>query len=349
MMYYHTYLSILIPMLFTFLSTIAAIKFLMPHMLDSGVTATDYNKKTRPVLPSGMGTALSFGFSIGLLVYIFGASFSLFGYAVTQNIYLLAATVSLLLIALVGFIDDINVRKTKVVTTGMMDTRVGLKQWQKPILTLIGAIPLIAINAGVSTLHLPFIGMVNFGLWYPLFIIPLAVVFAANSFNLLGGFNGISTASGLVISLALLIYAIVYGSYTGAILAGVLSATLIAFALYDNYPAKMIPGDSFTYAVGAGIAITAILGNMESFAAIIFLPWFIEFILHLRGKFKITDLGKRRADGTFEPPYGKKIYSWTHILMNMKRCKEWEVTLYMTFVTFGFVILGFALKIFGLL
>ena len=250
---------------------------------------------------------------------------------------------------MLGFIDDINVKREKVKTTGMMDTRKGLKQWQKPVLTLVGAIPLVAINAGVSTLHLPLIGLVNFGIIYPLIIVPLAVIFAANSFNLLGGFNGISTFSGLIVAIALFFYSVIYGSYTGAILSGVLAATLLGFVFFDGYPSKIIPGDSFTYAVGAGIVTTIILGNMESFGIIIFMPWIIEFILHLRGKFGTTDLGKRRSDGTFEPPYGKKIYSWTHILMNMKRCKEWEVTLYMALVTFGFVVLGFGLKVFGLL
>jgi len=88
---------------------------------------------------------------------------------------------------------------------------------------------------------------------------------------------------------------------------------------------------------------------MESFGIIVFIPWIIEFILHVKGRFDITDLGKRKGDGTFAAPYGKKIYSWTHFIMNIKPMKEWEVTLYMAFITFGFVILAFALKIFGLL
>ena len=88
---------------------------------------------------------------------------------------------------------------------------------------------------------------------------------------------------------------------------------------------------------------------MEAFGIIIFIPWIIEFFLHLKKKFDVTDLGKLRSDGTFEPPYGKKIYSWTHLIMNMKRCKEWEVSLYMWIIEIGFVILAFIFKLFGLL
>jgi UDP-N-acetylglucosamine--dolichyl-phosphate N-acetylglucosaminephosphotransferase len=345
---YHTYLTLLIPFAFTFVSTFIAIWFLMPLMMGSGITAIDYNKKGRPSLPSGLGTALSFGFSIGILAYIFGYSFNIYGSPIPTT-SLLAAIVSLLLISLVGFLDDIHVRKSAMKTTGMMDTRVGLKQWQKPVLTLIGAVPLIAINAGVSIVNVPFIGHVAFGLFYPLVLIPLAVIFAANSFNLLGGFNGISTASGIMVALGFMLYSIIYGTAIGALLSGVMLAALIAFAFYDGYPAKIIPGDSYTYAVGAGFAITMILGNMESFGAILFIPWIIEFLLHLKGKFDITDLGKLQKDGTFLPPYGKKIYSWTHVIMNLKQSKEWEVTVYMAAITFCFVVLGFGLKAFGLL
>ena len=48
-------------------------------------------------------------------------------------------------------------------------------------------------------------------------------------------------------------------------------------------------------------------------------------------------------------PYGKKIYSWTHIIMNIKRCKEWEVSLYMWIIEIGFVALAFGLKAMALL
>ena len=157
----------------------------------------------------------------------------------------------------------------------------------------------IAINAGVSIIDIPFIGIVNIGILYPLIVIPLAVIFAANSFNLLGGFNGISTLSGFIVSMAMLIYSILYGSATGALLSGILVSILFAFSFYDGYPAKIIPGDSYTYAVGAALVITMILGSMESFGVIVFMPWIIEFILHLKGKFNVTDLGKLQNDGTF--------------------------------------------------
>lgn len=347
-MVYHTYFTVIIPAIVAFAITAIGTLFIMSYMLDCGVTAMDHNKRPALTLPSSGGIAVAFGFTVGLLTYVFGTSFHIYSASASLT-DIFATIIAVMLIALVGFLDDINVKRELVQATDMKDTKKGLRQWQKPLLTLVGAIPLMAINAGVSTLHIPFVGVVNFGILYPLLIIPLAVIFTSNSFNLLGGFDGIATGSGLIASAALLIYSLVYGTYTGALISSVLFASLLAFIYFNLYPAKVIPGDSFTYAIGAGLVIAMILGNMESFGLIVFMPWIIEFLLHLRRRFNVTDLGKLKKDMTFDPPYGKRIYSWTHIIMNLKRCKEWEVSLYMWLICIGFVALGFVMKYLALL
>jgi UDP-N-acetylglucosamine--dolichyl-phosphate N-acetylglucosaminephosphotransferase len=317
-------------------------------MLESGITVTDHNKRIGRVLPSSGGVAVAFGFAVGMLVYIFGSSFSLYT-PVASLSYLFATILAVVLIAFGGFLDDINVKNKATRTTDMIDTHKGLKQWQKPLLSLIGAIPLIAVNAGISVVRIPFLGAVNFGILYPLVIIPLAVIFVANAFNLLGGFDGMLAGTAVVASFGMLVYSIVFGTYIGALISAVTFAVLLAFMFFNAYPAKVISGDSFSYGVGAMLVSAMIIGNMESFGLVVFLPFIIEFILHARRRFNVTDLGKRRSDGTFEPPYGKKIYSWTHVLMNIKRSKEWEISLYMWFIEAGFVVLALAMKLLSLL
>ncbi len=344
----HTYLTIIIPVIIALVVTYIATRFLMGYMKESGVIAHDGNKKKPVTVPSGVGLAAAIGFTIGTLVYVFGSSFGLY-VPVASLSFLFATILSVMLISVVGLLDDINVKKTFVKSTDMMDKRKGLKQWQKPLLTLMGAIPLIAINAGVSVVRIPLLGAVNFGIFYPLIIIPLAVIFASNAFNLLGGFDGILTGTGTILVFGLVLYSIFYGTYTGLLLSSILFAAMLIMLLFNMYPSKMIPGDSFTYFGGTAIVATMILGNMEAFGVIISIPFIIEFLLHLRRKFNVTDLGKLRNDGTFAPPYGKKIYSWTHVFMNMKRCKEYEVSFYMWVLEAGFVILAFALKALTLL
>ncbi len=345
---YHTFLTLLVPAIASFIVTFAAMLFFSGYMRECNVTAIDHNKQKSPTLPSGLGLASVFGFGFGLLTYIFGASFNLYP-SVASSAYLFAAIVAVLFISIVGFIDDINVRAAAVKTTDMMDTRKGLKQWQKPVLTIVGAIPLIAINAGVSSVHIPFFGLVNFGIFYPLVIVPLAVMFGANAFNLLGGFDGIATGTGTIAAFGLLLYSIIYGSYTGSLLLAVFIASLLPLLLFNIYPARIIPGDSFTYFAGAALIIIMILGNMESFGIIVFMPWIIEFFLHMRKKFKTSDLGKLQPDGTMKAPYGRKISSWTHVAMNIMKAKEWQVSAFMWLVEIAFIALAFGLKFLNLL
>jgi UDP-N-acetylglucosamine--dolichyl-phosphate N-acetylglucosaminephosphotransferase len=334
-------MTLLIPAVLSFIATFVLVLFVKEYMFESGVVAMDHNKKDKPTLPSGCGIAAAMGFTIGILAYAFGGSFNLY-LPVASLVTLFALSLSVVLVSLVGLLDDMNVKSAPVRTTDMSDTRKGLKQWQKPVITLLGAIPLIAINAGNSIVTLPFIGALNFGIFYPLIIIPLAVIFASNAFNLLGGFDGIATGTGLIAAIALLIYSIFFGTYTGALISGVIVATLVVFFAFNIYPSRLIPGDSFTYFVGTALVADMIIGNMEAFGLIVFAPWIIEFVLHAIRKFKVTDLGKPRKDGTMEPPYGKRVYSWTHLLMNLKPSKEWEISAYMWLVEIAFVLIAFA-------
>ncbi len=344
---YRTYITILLPAIISFVVTLIGTRFLITYMKGAGVVGIDKNRKI--ILASSGGIAVALGFSIGILAYSFGGSFPNPAHPlyipVASLEYLFASVLAVMLISVVGFIDDINVKNRLVEATGIKDIRKGLKQWQKPLLTFIGAVPLMAINAGVSTIHLPFIGIVNFGIFYPLVIIPLAVIFAANAFNLVESANGMAAGGGLIVSMAMFVYSVIFGTYIGALLSGVLFATILGFFIFNMYPAKILGGDSFTYAVGAGLVITMIFGNMEAFGIIIFLPWIIEFVLHARKRFKVTTLGKKRRDGTYSPPYGKKIYSWTHLIMNLGRVNEWQISAWMWIMEFGFVILGFGLKL----
>ncbi len=347
---YHTYITLIVPALIAFVVTVIATRFVISYMMESGITGMDHNKgKKVIVLPSSGGIAVVVGFTIGILAYAFGGSFNLY-VPVASLRYLFATVIAVLLVTIVGFLDDLNVSKKVVKATDMMDTHKGLKQWQKPLLTLMGALPLMAINAGVSVVRLPFVGNVNFGIFYPLIIVPLAVIFTANAFNLLGGFDGIATGSGALAALSMLIYSLIFGTYTGTLISAILFATLVAFLAFNLYPAKIIPGDSYTYFVGVALVTDMIIGNMESFGVIIFMPWIIEFFLHLRRKFKVKDLGIMQKDGTFKAPYGKKIYSLTHIAMNvLKKPYEWKVSLFAWGIEIGFIIIAFALKLLNLL
>lgn len=351
-MAYSTYLTLIIPAAITFFVTVGSTKFVMDYLYGAGVVAEDHNKAKPRILPSSGGLAVVFGIIVGALTYAFGGSFDFFTPVLSIS-NLLAVSLAITLIALIGFLDDINVKAQRVRATGLMDRKQGLKKWQKPILTLVGALPLMAINAGVSTVNVPFLGPVSFGLVYPLLILPLAVVFVSNAFNLLGGFDGLQPGMALIASMGFMSYFFFFGSgnagYTGALLSVLLFAALLAFLPFNKFPARIIPGDSFTYAMGAMLVAIMAMGNAESFGVIIFIPWIAEFFLHLRRRFDVRDLGIRQRDGTLKAPYGKGIYSLAHVVMNAKPVTEREVTLYLCATEAAFVLLALILKAHGLL
>jgi UDP-N-acetylglucosamine--dolichyl-phosphate N-acetylglucosaminephosphotransferase len=330
--------AIIFSMLISFLVTFFVTPKMINFLSSAGVVSLDLHKKNKPKLPSSGGICVAFGVLSGLLSYI---GIQTFVYNQQLNaIPLLAVISSVLIVAFVGFLDDINVKRKEVKTKDGTNVKVGLPQWLKPLITLPAAIPLMVISVGETTMAIPFFGEINFLIFYPLFLVPLGVVAASNLVNLLGGFNGSEAGMGIVYMLSLGIYGLIHGS-VGAIIFLVSFASLIGFIKYNWFPAKILPGDSLTYLLGSLVASGVIVGNMERVGVIVLFPFIIEFFLKARAKFKASCLGKLRKDGKLDPPYGKNIYSITHVLMNLKKMEEKEVTIWLIIIAIIFSLIPF--------
>lgn len=315
---------ILSSLIVAFFVTFFVTRFLIKFLFNVGVVGIDHHKKDKPILPSSGGMCVSIGVLAGILTYI---GLTTFVYGVSNDIvYLLAIISSVLIVTLVGLFDDLNVHLKRTKSKNEMDIRVGLPQWLKPILTLPAAIPLMVVSAGASTMSLPFIGTVDFGILYPLLLIPIGVVGASNAINMLGGFNGSEAGMGIVYMATLGLFALLTQNNI-AILFLVVTVSLVTFTVYNWYPAKILPGDSLTYLLGALVVSGIIVGNMERLGIFLLLPFIVEFFLKLRSRFKASCLGKIRTDGKLDSPYGKRIYSLTHFFMILKPMTERQVTL----------------------
>lgn len=260
-----------------------------------GFTGKDMNKKGEKEVPEGGGVPVVLGISTGLLLYIFFKVFLIS--TQTHLIETFAVLSTILLAGFLGFIDDI------------LGWKAGLKQWQKPLLTIPIALPMVVINAGNSAMFFPFFGKIEFGLLYPLMIVPVAIVGASNGFNLIAGLNGLEAgqASILMFTLALISYPINIWVF---LLSTIALFSFLVFWMFNKFPSKIFPGDSFTYSVGALIAVVSILGNMERAGLILFIPYIMELLLKARSKFRAESFGimldrlRNRYD---------KIYSLTHV------------------------------------
>ena len=308
--------------IFAFIVTYIATNWLIRYLRIIGLVVKDMNKKNTHLVPISGGLAVMSGIFIGLMIYI---SFQTFYFYYTSTlIYLLAGLISILMITFVGFVDDIIIKKSKI-------SSVGLKQWQKPLLTLSAAVPLMVVNAGVTTMTLPFLGRIDLGLIYPLIFIPIGLVGAANMVNMLAGFNGVEVGMGIIYIGMLGLYAFVNNREVAAVIALITLFSLIAFYFYNRYPAKILPGDSLTYLLGGVIAVIAILGNIEKAALVASIPFFIEFILKARSKFKAQSYGYYK-NGKIKSYYNNKIYSIAHIFTRTGKYTEKQIFRFMILI-----------------
>ncbi len=324
--------AIILSMIISFLTTYFITPYLIRFFRAAGVVGLDLHKKNKPKLPSSGGICVASGILAGLLSYV-GINTFIWRTA-DFNLSILGVVSSILLVTFVGLIDDLNVK-----SKNKSDIRVGIPQWIKPLITLPAAVPLMVLNAGVTTMAVPFVGDVNFGILYPLLLIPIGVVGASNMVNMLGGFNGSEAGMGIVYLFGLGIYAFIKGSISHIIFF-ISLASLLAFIKYNWYPAKILPGDSLTYLLGSIVATGVIVGNMEKIGVIMMIPFFIEFLLKLRSKFKARSTGKLASDGSIEAPYGKKIYSITHVVMNLGRLRENQITIALIIILIVFSIIA---------
>jgi UDP-N-acetylglucosamine--dolichyl-phosphate N-acetylglucosaminephosphotransferase len=288
------------------------------------IAGVDQQKSTKPKMATSAGILIMVSVLLGGFFFI-GANTFLIHEHVNLT-YLLAAYCSIFMVAFIGFLDDLNVAKRPKKVKGVDDIRIGLKQWQKPLLTLPAAIPLMAIMAGTTTMSVPLFGAVDFGILYPLVLIPVAVVAVSNATNMLAGMNGLETGMGIVSMFSLGLYTFMLGRIEASVIAFTLCFALLAFLKWNWCPAKFLPGDSLTYLIGATFAAVVIIGNVEKFGIFVFLPWIAEAFLKLRSKFRARSLGVLQKDGTLSPPY-EKVYSLTHLAMKIRPMKEKQVTM----------------------
>jgi UDP-N-acetylglucosamine--dolichyl-phosphate N-acetylglucosaminephosphotransferase len=294
-------------LLVSFLTTLIIVKKWIRRAFEIGLVGLDMNKSEKPSIPEMGGICVVFGFVLGVLAYL---GIMTFYFGSSKYVSILAVLCTVLMTGIIGIIDDIS------------GWKIGLAQWQKFVLTFFAALPLMVINAGNSTMSLPFAGTIDWGVIYPLLIVPLGIMGASNSFNMVAGYNGLEAGMGVIILSTLSYVAFVGGASDAMMLALCMDVALLAFLCFNWYPAKVFPGDTMTYSVGALVACVAILGDMEKIAVILFVPYAVDFFLQLRCKFHFEAFARVNEDGSLDLP-GHGLYHLTHLAVAvLKRVKR---------------------------
>lgn len=297
------------PIALSFFITLVLLPFWIKKATSIKLVWDDMNKWARQKVAGSGGVIAILGFVIGMLVLIAYRTFVLQTQAFLIEI--LAMLNIVLFVSVVGLVDDL---------LGWQHG--GLRRKHRLILAILASIPLVVINAGESQVAIPFLGVLDLGLVYPLIIIPIGVTGATYTFNFLAGFNGLEAGQGILMFLALALVAFFTGSPWLSVISLCMVAALLGFLAFNIYPAKVFPGDSLTYAIGALIATIAILGNFEKIAVFFFIPYIIETGLKLRGRLVKHSFGKPKKDGSLELKYNK-LYGLTHVSIFL--LKKWGV------------------------
>jgi len=327
----------------SFVLSLIFVFFLMPYWIKRAkkvsLVGKDMNKVDKREVAELGGIIVLFAFILGTLFYIAVDIFFIEHTDITsllsRDLTIMAALATILLVGIIGIVDDI------------LGWKIGLRQMQKPFIVLFAALPMVVVNAGVSTFALPLIGEINIGFLFPLLIIPIAISAAANGFNMLAGYNGLEAGMGIIILSILSFLAWQNNSPHIAVMALCVVFALLAFYYFNKYPAKVFPGNTLTYSVGAMIAVVAITANLERAALFLFIPYFIELVLKARGKMQKESFAKVNDDGSLEAPY-KKVYGLEHIslkLLNKIKTKVYEkdvvYSLFAFEILLGTIYLGF--------
>ena len=275
-----------------------------------GIMGRDVNKQGKPLVAEMGGFAIFAGIASGMLLALLTISF--YDRQFQLAVLLLAALASISFIALVGVFDDLF----------------KLRRRTKVILPVIASLPLMAVLAGHTSMFLPFLGQVEFGLFYVFLLIPLGITGAANAVNMSAGYNGLEAGIGAIASLALLAIALSIGSLPAAVILAACFGACVAFLKYNWFPAQIFPGDIGTYAIGCCLAAAVIVGNMEKYGVIVLLPAFYELAATVY--YSLKRVARREvchnpvitSDGKLAPPKGAERFTLAFVLLGRKPRSE---------------------------
>ena len=213
------------------------------------------------------GTPTMGGIAI-LAAFVMGGAFFING-----NMDGLAVLLVTLGFGVIGFIDDyIKVVKKR---------SLGLTPIQKIIgqLVITGLFAFYIIKSGIGTdILIPFTKgvTIDLGIIYIPFLV-VTVLGTVNGVNLTDGLDGLASGVTLIVSVFFMMVAWAAGSGILPI-AGAAGGSLLAFLIFNAYPAKVFMGDTGSLALGGFVASTALILKMPTFIIIVGFIYLMESI-----------------------------------------------------------------------
>lgn len=198
-----------------------------------------------------------------LIVFAVAAAALAFGSASRHIPYALVVIVGY---GLIGLLDD----ALKVVAKRSLGLRARSKLAAQLVLALFVALYGL-MDPGLSAeLRVPFSAH---GWTLPPWAFTLltvgTVIGAANAVNLTDGLDGLAAGATAIAAFAMGVIAYAVGSLDGVVLAAALAGACLGFSWYNTHPAQVFMGDTGSLALGAGLAVLAVLTRTQLFLVIV--------------------------------------------------------------------------------
>lgn len=131
------------------------------------------------------------------------------------------------------------------------------------------------VKLGRDSIHVPFVGDLVIGWWYPVFFI-FVIVATAFSVNETDGLDGLAGGTLLAAFASYGAIAFLQGRYDLATFCGVIVGALLAFLWFNINPARFFMGDTGAMSLGVTLGIVALFTSAEFFLPVIGLLFVIE-------------------------------------------------------------------------
>ena len=217
-------------------------------------------------------------------------------------------------------------------TMGLFDDVANLRWRYKAILPVFAALPYVVLGPTERTTVSIFGGSINLGGAFLLVLVPLMVTVVTNSYNMLGGLNGLEAGSGVIILCGI---AIVSSDW---ILLAV-PILVLAVLTYISFTGKAFIGNVGSFSVGLTLAVISVIDNLKLMLFICMLPLIANSIIILYSNHVLRDRAVTRIDKRGRL-YATRVRSLRTLLLCYRHMSEKRTVIVMYSIILCFVIIG---------
>ena len=225
-------------------------------------------------------------------------------------------------------------------TMGLLDDMINLRWRYKAFLPVFAALPyMVLMPSDRTTIEFLLIGVIDLGNLFFLLLVPILVTVVTNSYNQLGGLNGLESLPGLIVLVGLSIA-------SNDITLTIVPMLCLVFLGYLSYTGKAFVGNVGSFSIGLTLAVYSILVNLKLFLLVALVPYVVNSVLILFSSYILHD----RADTLMDDSgllYAVKARSLRTLILSRKSMTEHQAVLVLTLITGVFTVLAFTVIMFN--